>query len=183
MRVQTGDRRAFDLLIKKYRCRIRRVISNLTRNTSDVDDVVQDTFMRAYCAIDRFRGDSSFYTWLYRIAINVSNTHHHRQITMSASTYSEDLDEDKQQSDYRLPLELDTPESLLRCKQLATALSKTLENIPLDFRLAFDLREMEGLSYEEIAGRMGCPVGTVRSRIFRAREILGDCLRSFGHAA
>jgi RNA polymerase sigma-70 factor (ECF subfamily) len=182
-RVQLGDKLAFDLLVKKYRCRIFRIASKSIRNPSDVEDLVQDTFVRAYRAIDRFRGDATFYTWLYRIALNVVHSYHQRQITSRCFTFSEDIEADNKQDEFSLVCELDTPESIFACKQMAAALSKAIESLPGDFAKALYLRELDELSYEEIATQLGCPVGTVRSRIFRAREIIANCLQGFGYAA
>lgn len=181
-RAQLGDKYAFDLLVRKYRYSIFRIISLRTGGSSDADDVVQDAFIRAYHAISRFRGEASFYTWLYRIALNVANTHYHRHGHDTFRPLTEDFEEqDACYSCSALPL-ADTPESSLHCKQMALALSNALDNLPAQFKKAFDLREIDGLSYEQIARHLGCPVGTVRSRIFRAREIIDKCLNRFGHS-
>ena len=170
-RVQQGDKRAFDLLVLKYQHKIVAVVHRYVRDSADVNDVVQDAFIKAYRALANFRGDSAFYTWMYRIAINTAKNH-----LISRGRRPPSSDVDIEDAEYYAGNEnlqdVDTPENNLFRDELQTAVQKVIQELPDDLRTAVTLRELEGLSYEEIADIMDCPVGTVRSRIFRAREAI-----------
>lgn len=177
-RVQRGDKQAFDLLVIKYQRRLARLLSQFIRDAAEVDDVTQETFIKAYRALPSFRGESAFYTWLYRIGINTAKnflvTQGRRAPTTSIGFDAEDAENFEEGSQLR---EMNTPESELMSKQIAQTVNQTLQELPEELRTAITLREIEGLSYEEIAGIMNCPIGTVRSRIFRAREAIAEKLR------
>lgn len=176
IRVQQGDKRAFDLLVLKYQHKIASVVQRYIRDHAEVQDVVQEAFIKAYRALDSFRGDSAFYTWMYRIAINAAKNH---LISKGRRPPSSDIDindADHHAGTEQLQ-EVDTPESSLFCDQLQSAIESAVEQLPEDLRAAITLREIEGLSYEEIADVMECPVGTVRSRIFRAREAIDKVIQ------
>ena len=168
-RVQQGDKRAFEVLVLKYRHRIFSLVSRFVRDPDDVQDVVQEAFIKAYRAIAGFRGESAFYTWLYRIAANTAKNH---LVSRARRPPGVDLEvEDAEGLDAAWALrDVEDPESLLMTEQLREAVESAIRRLPEDLRTALMLREFEGLSYEQIAEVMGCPVGTVRSRIFRARE-------------
>jgi len=168
-----GDQRAFELLVIKYQRRIQRLIGRMVRDTDLVEDIAQETFIRAYRALHQFRGESQFYTWLYRIAANTAKKYllqlKRDNVVFEASFQSDDeADETSRQKSE--PTTSETPESVLAAREIAAAVNVALEQLPEELRQAITLREMEGLSYEEIAEMMNCPIGTVRSRIFRARE-------------
>lgn len=179
-RFKQGDVRAFEMLVVKYQRRIERLIARMVRDVDLVPDIAQETFVRAYRALPQFRGDSAFYTWLYRIAVNsakkaLTEARRDPVITESALGAHDDDDETS-----RRPAELsdgETPESLLASHEIAAAVNAAVEALSEDLRQAITLREIEGLSYEEIAEAMDCPIGTVRSRIFRAREAIASALR------
>lgn len=175
-RVQAGDRKAFDLLVAKYQHRILHLISRYIRDPSEVEDVAQEAFIKAYRGLAHFRGDSAFYTWLYRIAINTA-----KNWLVSASRRPPDQGVDvvdaEQYESGALLREGDTPEHELLTREIEATVYGAIESLPAELREAITLREMEGLSYEEIAGVMDCPIGTVRSRIFRAREAIDNSLR------
>ena len=179
-RVKLGDTRAFEMLVVKYQRRIERLIGRMVRDTDLVQDIAQESFIRAYRALPQFRGDSAFYTWLYRIAVNTAKKalmELKRDPTVSEnwSRGSDDGDETS-----RTENELsdgETPEALLASKEIAAAVNAAIAALSEDLRQAITLREIEGLSYEEIAEVMNCPIGTVRSRIFRAREAIATRLR------
>lgn len=175
-RVQQGDNRAFDLLVLKYQHKIISVVHRYVRDSADVHDVVQEAFIKAYRALENFRGDSAFYTWMYRIAINTAKNH---LISRGRRPPASDVDIDD--AEYFVGNEnlqdFNTPESSLFCEQLQAAIEKAISQLPEDLRTAVTLREMDGLSYEEIAEIMKCPVGTVRSRIFRAREAIDKVVK------
>jgi RNA polymerase sigma-70 factor, ECF subfamily len=179
-RVKRGDAKAFEMLVVKYQRRIERLIGRMVRDVDLVPDIAQETFIRAYRAIPQFRGDSAFYTWLYRIAVNTAKkalVELKRDPLMSESMLAS-RDEDDETS--RVENELsdgETPDALLASKEIATAVNAAIEALSDDLRQAITLRELEGLSYEEIAQVMNCPIGTVRSRIFRAREAIAAKLR------
>lgn len=175
-RVQRGDTAAFDLLVRKYQHRIAAVISRYIRDWSEVQDVAQDTFIRAYRAIKNFRGDAQFSTWLHTIAVNTAKNH---LAANNRRPPGEDIDvEDAEQFESGLRLrDTDTPERELMRQQLGQTVVAAVEALPQDLREAITLREVEGMSYEDIAERMGCPIGTVRSRIFRAREAIDARMR------
>lgn len=175
-RVQRGDTAAFDLLVRKYQHRIAALISRYIRDWSEVQDVAQDTFIRAYRAIKNFRGDAQFSTWLHTIAVNTAKNH---LAANNRRPPGEDIDvEDAEQFESGLRLrDTDTPERELMRQQLEQTVVAAVEALPQDLREAITLREVEGMSYEDIAERMGCPIGTVRSRIFRAREAIDARMR------
>lgn len=170
-RVQRGDKKAFDVLVLKYQHRIVKLISRYIRDDAEVLDVAQEAFIKAYRALPRFRGDSAFYTWLYRIAINTAKNF---LVSQGRRPPASDIDaEDAEQYMNAAALkDINTPERLLLKDEIEQTVYKAIEQLPEDLRTAITLREMEGLSYEEIAHSMDCPVGTVRSRIFRAREAI-----------
>ena len=175
-RVKSGEKEAYDLLVLKYQQRVINLISRFVKNHSDALDVSQETFIKAYRALPNFRGDSAFYTWLYRIAVNTAKNHltvQSRKITKSDYDVA-----DIEQIEGNMSLtEQTTPESLLDKDELQETILKTIENLPEDLKSAIMLREIEGLSYEGIAEVMECPVGTVRSRIFRAREMIDSKIK------
>ncbi len=175
-RVQQGDKRAFDVLVLKYQHKIISVVHRYVRDSADVHDVVQEAFIKAYRALENFRGDSAFYTWMYRIAINTAKNH---LISRGRRPPASDVDIDD--AEYFVGndnlQDFNTPESSLFCDQLQAAIEKAISQLPEDLRTAVTLREMDGLSYEEIAEIMKCPVGTVRSRIFRAREAIDKVVK------
>jgi len=169
---QAGNRNAFDMLVLKYQRRVERLLSRSVRDPADVADLCQETFLAAYRALPAFRGDSAFYTWVYRIAINAAQRHRARQQPV------ESMDDDEGTFGSRThPTDDATPEALLASRQLARGLDEAVEGLAEDQRRALLLREVDGLSYDEIADLMDCPPGTVRSRIFRAREALAARLR------
>ncbi|MDH5784763.1 MAG: RNA polymerase sigma factor RpoE [Chromatiales bacterium] len=175
-RVQQGDKKAFDLLVLKYQQRIAKLVSRYVRDQDEVLDVTQEAFIKAYRALANFRGDSAFYTWLYRIAINTAKNYLVAQGRRPPAT---DVDADDAvyvDGGYRLS-DHDTPEQLVQRDEVERVIYETIDSLPEDLRTAITLREMEGLSYEEIAVTMDCPVGTVRSRIFRAREAIETKLK------
>ena len=180
-RAQQGDTRAFEMLVIKYQRRIERLIGRMVRDVDLVQDIAQESFIRAYRAMPKFRGDSAFYTWLYRIAVNTAKkalVDLKRDPLVSMSTLAGANDDDDETS--RVERELTdgaTPESLLASKEIAQTVNAAIEALSPDLRQAITLREIEGLSYEEIAEMMSCPIGTVRSRIFRAREAIALRLR------
>ena len=176
-RVQRGDKRAFDLLVTKYQRKIFRLLSRLIRDQAEVEDVAQEAFIKAYRALPNFRGDSAFYTWLYRIAINTAKNHLVSQGRRAPTTTEADIEEAETFDDGEHLRDLNTPDSMLLSKQVGEAVNRAIDQLPEDLRTAIVLREIEGLSYEEIAAAMDCPVGTVRSRIFRAREAIDRNLK------
>lgn len=175
--VQRGDKRAFGLLVAKYQRKIFRLLSRLIRDQAEIEDVAQEAFIKAYRALPNFRGESAFYTWLYRIAINTAKNFlvaQGRRAPTSTDTEIEDAERLEDASQLR---DVATPDSVLLSKQVGAAVNRAIEKLPEDLRTAIVLRELEGLSYEEIAESMNCPIGTVRSRIFRAREAIANELR------
>ena len=174
-RTVAGDQRAFELLVVKYQRRIERLIGRMVRDVDLVEDIAQETFIRAYRALHQFRGEAQFYTWLYRIAVNTAKkalVDLKRNPVMSESAFrSSDEDDETSAVGNELTAE-ETPESVMAAKEIAAAVNAAMEALPEDLRQAVTLREIEGLSYEEIAEVMRCPIGTVRSRIFRAREAI-----------
>lgn len=175
-RVQRGDSAAFDLLVRKYQHRIAALIGRYISDWSECQDVAQDTFIRAYRAIGNFRGDAQFYTWLHRIAVNTAKNH---LVAHKRRPPTEDIDVgDAEQFDSGIRLrDTDTPDRELARQQMEQVVMRAVDALPEELRTAITLREVEGLSYEEIAQRMDCPIGTVRSRIFRAREAIDAELR------
>ena len=176
-RVQRGDKGAFDLLVAKYQRKIFRLLSRLIRDPAEVEDVAQEAFVKAYRALPNFRGESAFYTWLYRIAINTAKNHLVSQGRRAPTSTEADIEEAETFDDGEHLRDLNTPDSMLLSKQVAEAVNRAIEQLPEDLRTAIVLREIEGLSYEEIAESMNCPIGTVRSRIFRAREAIAQELK------
>jgi RNA polymerase sigma-70 factor (ECF subfamily) len=173
LRVQKGDKRAFDLLVLKYQYKLQAIVGRFIRDTDEVADVTQEAFIKAYKALPKFRGDSQFYTWLYRIAINTAKNY---LVSRSRRPANTDIDvEDAEQfvNNDKL-IDQESPESSMMTDELAAIIKNSLNALPEDLRTALTLREFEGMSYEDIAAVMGCPVGTVRSRIFRAREFLDE---------
>ncbi|MDA9993730.1 RNA polymerase sigma factor RpoE [Burkholderiales bacterium] len=176
-RVQRGDKVAFEMLFTKYQRRVSRLVSRFVRSDAEVEDIVQESFIKAYRALGSFRGDSAFYTWLYRIAVNTAKNYlvaaskRPISLTQFEKNDDDDFEEDHFMSDAA------TPESELITKQIAETVNKTMNELPTDLREAIMLREIEGMSYEDIADSMGCPIGTVRSRIFRAREAISQKIK------
>lgn len=178
-RAQRGDKRAFDLLVVKYQRKLARLLSQFIRDAAEVEDVTQETFIKAYKSLSSFRGDSAFYTWLYRIGINAAKNFLVAQKRRASTTTNEfDIEAAENFEEGNQLRELNTPENELMSKQIAQTVHQALQALPEELRSAITLREIEGLSYEEIASIMSCPTGTVRSRIFRAREAIADKLQS-----
>jgi RNA polymerase sigma-70 factor, ECF subfamily len=178
-RVQRGDVRAFEMLVVKYQRRVERLIGRMVRDVDLVADIAQETFIRAYRAMPQFRGDSAFYTWLYRIAVNTAKKalmDRKRDPVVTESALFSVNDEETSRVESELS-DGETPEGVLASKQIAQAVNAAIQALSEDLRQAIVLREIEGLSYEEIADVMNCPIGTVRSRIFRARESIAQRLR------
>lgn len=174
--VQRGDKKAFDILVLKYQHKIVKLISRYVRDSSEVFDVSQEAFLKAYRALPSFRGESAFYTWLYRIAINTAKNYLIAQGRRPPGADVEIEDAELYEGDSELK-EIATPEHLLLRDEIEKTIFDAIEQLPEDLRTAITLRELEGLSYEEIAEAMACPVGTVRSRIFRAREVINSRLQ------
>jgi RNA polymerase sigma-70 factor, ECF subfamily len=176
-RVQSGDKQAYGLLVAKYQRKLLRLISRLVRDPAEAEDVAQEAFIKAYRALAGFRGESAFYTWLYRIGVNTAKNWlvaNGRRAPTSTELDNEDA-ENYGESD--LLRDVDTPERLLMTKQIGETVNAAMSDLPEELRTAISLREIDGLSYEEIAQVMECPIGTVRSRIFRAREAIAGKLR------
>lgn len=172
VRVQKGDKAAFDLLVRKYQHRIAKLVSRYVSNRAEIDDVTQEAFIKAWRAIKGFRGDSAFYTWLYRIAINTAKNY---LVALGRRPLSADMETEEAESSAAVNINLRdtaTPERHLLADEIARTVERSLAALPEDLRSAITLREIDGLSYEEIAEVMDCPIGTVRSRIFRAREAI-----------
>lgn len=175
-KVQQGDNAAFDVLVRKYQHKILKLVMRYIRDPSEAEDVTQEAFLKAYRALPKFRGDSAFYTWIYRIAINTA-----KNFLVAAKRrpldYNLDL-QDSEQYDMQARLKnIDSPERMMLTEEIRSTVNRAIDKLPEDLRTAIILREMEGMSYEEIAQAMECPVGTVRSRIFRAREAIDKRLR------
>ena len=176
-RAQRGDKKAFELLVVKYQRKLARVLSRFVRDASEVEDVTQEAFIKAYRALPSFRGESAFYTWLYRIGINTAKNYlvalgrRAPTVTTVDNEEAEDIEVGEQLKD------MNTPEQQMMTRQIADTVNSTLQGLPEELRTAITLREIDGLSYEEIAQIMNCPIGTVRSRIFRAREAIAEQLR------
>lgn len=176
-RVQRGDKRAFDLLVLKYQRKIMRMLSRMIREPAEVEDVAQEAFIKAYRALPQFRGDSAFYTWLYRIAINTARNWQAASNRRPQTVSTLENDEGETFSQIDSLTDQSTPESLMATRQIAQTVNEAINALPEDLRTAIVLREIEGMSYEDIASAMECPIGTVRSRIFRAREAIAERLR------
>jgi RNA polymerase sigma-70 factor (ECF subfamily) len=176
-RAQRGDKRAFELLVAKYQRKLARLLGRMVRDPAEVEDVTQEAFIKAYRALPSFRGDSAFYTWLYRIAINTAKNYLVAMGRRAPTSTGFDHEEAEGFEDAEQLRDTSTPEGELLGKQIAATVNRALDDLPEDLRTAITLREIEGLSYEEIAGVMNCPIGTVRSRIFRARESIAAELR------
>jgi RNA polymerase sigma-70 factor (ECF subfamily) len=177
MRVQKGDKQAFDLLVLKYQRKIQRLLSRMLRDQSDIDDVMQESFIKAYRALPQFRGDSAFYTWLYRIAINTARNWMASQKRRPSSPGFNQTEDGETFDEIDNLTDNNTPESVLASREIANTVNTVIEQLPAELRTAIVLREIDGLSYEEIAQTMDCPIGTVRSRIFRAREAIAAKLK------
>jgi len=176
-KAQQGDKKAFGILVEKYNKKLTRLLSRMVRDQSEIEDIVQDSFIKAYRAINNFRGDSAFYTWLYRIGINTAKNHLvslGRRPKAMDSVEIEDIENFEDGHELR---NLETPETSMMTNEIVTTVNETIEMLPDDLRQAITLREMDGLSYDEIAAIMECPIGTVRSRIFRAREAISEKLK------
>jgi RNA polymerase sigma-70 factor (ECF subfamily) len=176
-RAQRGDKRAFELLVLKYQRKLGRLLSRFVRDPAEVEDVTQEAFIKAYRALPSFRGDSAFYTWLYRIGINTAKNYLVALGRRAPTTTGFDNEEAEGFEDAEQLRDSNTPESELEGKEIAATVNRAMDALPADLRTAITLREIEGLSYEEIANVMNCPVGTVRSRIFRARDAIAAELR------
>jgi RNA polymerase sigma-70 factor (ECF subfamily) len=179
-RAVAGDQNAFELLVIKYQRRVQRLIGRMVRDADLVDDIAQETFIRAYRALHQFRGDAQFYTWLYRIAVNTAKKfllELKRDPIVFESAFKLDADSDETSWTGNEPMTDETPESVLAAKEIAQAVNAAMEALPQDLREALTLREIEGLSYEDISEVMNCPIGTVRSRIFRAREAISSIVK------
>ena len=176
-RAQRGDKRAFELLVEKYQRKLARLLSRFIRDQAEVEDVTQEAFIKAYRALPAFRGDSAFYTWLYRIGINTAKNYlmaMGRRAPTSTEVEAEEAEGFEEGEQLR---DINTPESVLLSNEIAQTVNSTIEKLPEELRTAIQLREIEGMSYEDIAKVMDCPIGTVRSRIFRAREAIAGELR------
>lgn len=176
-RAQKGDKRAFELLVMKYQRKLARLLSRMVRDPAEIEDIAQESFIKAYRALPQFRGESAFYTWLYRIAVNTAKNYLVARGRRAPTTTEFNAEEAEGFEDAELLRDIATPEAELQTKQIANAVNKAVEALPEELRTAITLREIEGLSYEEIAQMMDCPIGTVRSRIFRAREAIAEKIR------
>jgi RNA polymerase sigma-70 factor (ECF subfamily) len=176
-RAQRGEKHAFELLVSKYQRKLQRLLSRFIRDSTEVEDVTQEAFIKAYRALPSFRGDSAFYTWLYRIGINTAKNYLVAMGRRAPTTTDIDSEEAEGFEDGDHLRDLNTPENEMMSRQVGETVNQTLEQLPEELRTAITLREIEGLSYEDIANIMNCPIGTVRSRIFRAREAIAEKLR------
>jgi len=172
-----GDKKAFGMLVEKYQRRLNRLLSRMVRDQSEIEDIVQDSFIKAYRAINNFRGDSAFYTWLYRIGINTAKNHLVKLGKRPKAMNEVDIEEIENFEDAPDLRNHETPESTMMSSEIVASVNQTIEALPSELREAISLREMDGLSYEEISDLMNCPIGTVRSRIFRAREVIAEKLK------
>jgi len=176
-RAQRGDKRAFELLVEKYQRKLARLVSRLVRDPGEAEDVTQEAFIKAYRALPSFRGDSAFYTWLYRIGINTAKNYLVAMGRRAPTSTEVNAEEAEGYDDGEQLRDINTPESLLLSKEIGATVNAAIEALPEELRSAIQLRELEGMSYEEIAKLMDCPIGTVRSRIFRAREAIAERLK------
>ena len=177
-RVQRGDQQAFNLLVEKYQRKLARLLQRLIRDPAEVEDVTQETFIRAYRALPAFRGDSAFYTWLYRIGVNTAKNHLIAMGRRAPTTTGVEPDEAEGREEAAESLrDINTPDRVLMSKEIAETVNAAIGELPEELRTAIQLRELDGLTYEEISAIMECPIGTVRSRIFRAREAIAGKLR------
>ena len=176
-RAQRGDKHAFELLVSKYQRKLSRLLSRFVKDQAEVEDVAQEAFIKAYRALPSFRGDSAFYTWLYRIGINTAKNYLVAMRRRAPTTTEFDSEDAEDFDDGEQLRDINTPEHLLMTRQIADTVNAAMDELPEELRAAIQLREIEGLSYEEIAAAMDCPIGTVRSRIFRAREAIAERLR------
>ena len=176
-KAQRGDKKAFGMLVEKYQRRLNRLLSRMVRDQSEIEDIVQDSFIKAYRAIDNFRGDSAFYTWLYRIGINTAKNHLVKLGKRPKAMNEVEIEEIENFEDAPDLRSHETPESTMMSSEIVASVNQTIEALPDELKEAISLREMDGLSYEEISDLMNCPIGTVRSRIFRAREAIAEKLK------
>ena len=176
-KAQKGDKKAFGILVEKYNKKLTRLLSRMVRDQSEIEDIVQDSFIKAYRAINNFRGDSAFYTWLYRIGINTAKNHLVSLGRRPKAMNNVEIEDIENFDDGHEMRSLETPETSMMTNEIVVTVNQAIEFLPDDLRQAISLREMDGLSYEEIAEVMNCPIGTVRSRIFRAREAIAQELR------
>lgn len=176
-RAQRGDKRAFGLLVEKYQRKLARLLSRFVRDPAEVEDVTQEAFIKAYRALPAFRGDSAFYTWLYRIGINTAKNYLMALGRRAPTSTEIEAEEAEGYEDAEQLRDINTPESVLLSNEIAATVNATIAELPEELRTAIQLREIEGMSYEDIARIMDCPIGTVRSRIFRAREAIAERLR------
>lgn len=176
-RARQGDKRAFDTLVAKYQRKLSRLISRFIRDAGEVEDVTQEAFVKAYRALNAFRGDSAFYTWLYRIGINTAKNYLVAQGRRAPTSTEFDANEAESMAEGEQLRDMNTPESVIMSQQIVRTVNAAMEDLPDELRQAIVLRELEGMSYDDIAIAMNCPIGTVRSRIFRAREAVAAKLR------
>jgi RNA polymerase sigma-70 factor, ECF subfamily len=176
-RAQHGDKQAFGLLVDKYQRKLARLLSRFIRDPAEVEDVTQEAFIKAYRALPAFRGDSAFYTWLYRIGINTAKNYLMAMGRRAPTSTEVEADEAEGFEEGEQLRDINTPESVLLSNEIAETVNATIESLPEELRKAIQMREIEGMSYEDIAQAMNCPIGTVRSRIFRAREAIAEQLR------
>ena len=176
-RAQRGDKQAFGLLVEKYQRKLARLLSRFVRDPAEVEDVTQEAFIKAYRALPKFRGDSAFYTWLYRIGINTAKNYLMAAGRRAPTSTGVDSDEAENLAEGEQLRDINTPESLILSREIGDTVNATMEGLPEELRTAIQLREIEGMSYEDIAQIMNCPIGTVRSRIFRAREAIAVQLK------
>lgn len=176
-RAQRGEKHAFELLVTKYQRKLVRLISRIVRDSAEVEDVAQEAFIKAYRALPQFRGESAFYTWLYRIGVNTAKNFLVSQGRRAPTSTEKDVEEAETFEDGDQLRDINTPESILMSRQVAATVNAAMATLPEELRTAITLREVEGMSYDDIAALMNCPIGTVRSRIFRAREAIAADLR------
>ena len=176
-RVRQGDQQAFGILVEKYHRKLLRLLSRMVRDQHEIEDIAQEAFIKAYRALPQFRGDAAFYTWLYRIAVNTAKNYLASRGRGMHTISDQAMNDDDEPDERLVAQDIGNPETELLSKQVAIAINQAVDDLPQELRQAITLREIEGLSYEEIAETMACPIGTVRSRIFRAREAIATKLR------